>query len=31
MIAFRIRAKSAEDYEVRNRPHPYEVQLYFDL
>jgi glutamine synthetase len=26
-----IRAKRAEDYEVRNRPHPYEVQLYFDL
>jgi glutamine synthetase len=31
MIADWIRAKSAEDYEVRNRPHPYEVQLYFDL
>jgi glutamine synthetase len=30
-IADWIRAKRAEDYEVRNRPHPYEVQLYFDL
>jgi glutamine synthetase len=31
MITDWIRAKRAEDYEVRNRPHPYEVQLYFDL
>ena len=31
MITDWIRAKSCEDYEVRNRPHPYEVQLYFDL
>lgn len=26
-----IKAKTAEYYQVRNRPHPYEVQLYFDL
>jgi glutamine synthetase len=31
MITDWIRLKRAEDYEVRNRPHPYEVQLYFDL
>jgi glutamine synthetase len=31
MIADWVRAKRSEDYEVRNRPHPYEVQLYFDL
>jgi glutamine synthetase len=26
-----IKAKMQEFYAVRNRPHPYEVQLYFDL
>jgi glutamine synthetase len=31
MITDWIRTKRSEDYEVRNRPHPYEVQLYFDL
>jgi glutamine synthetase len=31
MIADWIRAKSAEHYAVLERPHPYEVQLYFDL
>jgi glutamine synthetase len=31
MIVDWIRSKRAEDYEVRNRPHPFEVQLYFDL
>ena len=31
MIGDWIRAKMAEFYQVRNRPHPYEVQLYFDL
>jgi glutamine synthetase len=31
MIADWIKAKLGEFYAVRNRPHPYEVQLYFDL
>jgi glutamine synthetase len=31
MIADWIRAKLHEDREVRTRPHPYEVELYFDL
>lgn len=26
-----IKAKTAEYFQVRNRPHPYEVELYFDL
>lgn len=26
-----IKTKTAEDYQVRTRPHPFEVQLYFDL
>jgi len=26
-----IRAKHREDYDVRSRPHPYEIQLYYDL
>ena len=26
-----IRLKREEDYQMRTRPHPYEVQLYFDL
>jgi glutamine synthetase len=26
-----IKYKTIEDLEVRNRPHPYEIQLYFDL
>jgi glutamine synthetase len=31
MIEDWIKAKTAEFYQVTNRPHPYEVQLYFDL
>lgn len=31
MITAWIGAKMGEFYAVRNRPHPYEVQLYFDL
>jgi glutamine synthetase len=31
MIADWIRAKLHEDREVRTRPHPYEVELYYDL
>jgi glutamine synthetase len=31
MIADWIKVKLGEVYAVRNRPHPYEVQLYFDL
>lgn len=31
MIRDWIRAKRAEDYQIRTRPHPYEVQMYFDL
>jgi glutamine synthetase len=31
MITDWIKAKTGEFYAVRNRPHPYEVQLYFDL
>jgi hypothetical protein len=31
MIGDWIKAKSAEFYQMRNRPHPYEVQLYFAL
>jgi glutamine synthetase len=31
MIQDWIKAKMHEDYEIRTRPHPYEVQLYFDL
>ncbi len=31
MINDWIKSKSAEDYQVRSRPHPYEVQMYFDL
>lgn len=31
MIVDWIRTKFEEDYQVRIRPHPYEVQLYFDL
>ncbi len=31
LVADWIKAKMAEFYQVRNRPHPYEVQLYFDL
>lgn len=26
-----VKTKMKEDYEVRSRPHPYEIQLYFDL
>jgi glutamine synthetase len=31
LIADWIKTKTREDYEVRIRPHPYEIQLYFDL
>jgi glutamine synthetase len=31
LIADWVKAKMQEFYAVRNRPHPYEVQLYFDL
>jgi len=31
MIQDWMKAKMREDYEIRTRPHPYEVQLYFDL
>ncbi len=31
MIEDWIQVKTSEFYAVRNRPHPYEVQLYFDL
>jgi glutamine synthetase len=31
MIADWIKTKRREDYEVRTRPHPYEIQMYFDL
>ncbi len=26
-----IRSKKAEDLQVRNRPHPYEIEMYYDL
>lgn len=26
-----IQKKREEDREVRNRPHPYEIELYYDL
>ena len=31
MIATWIKRKTEEDYKVRSRPHPYEVEMYFDL
>ncbi len=31
MITNWLRIKRAEDLQIRNRPHPYEIQLYFDL
>lgn len=31
MINNWLRIKRAEDLQIRNRPHPYEIQLYFDL
>lgn len=31
MIRNWMRVKRAEDLQIRNRPHPYEIQLYFDL
>lgn len=31
LIAEWIKVKTREDYQVRVRPHPYEVQMYFDL
>lgn len=31
MISNWLRIKRAEDLQIRNRPHPYEIQLYFDL
>lgn len=31
MIDNWIRSKHREDYDVRSRPHPYEIQLYYDL
>ena len=31
MIDQWVRAKNDEEYAVRSRPHPYEIQLYFDL
>ncbi len=26
-----IKAKTQEDYQIRTRPHPYEIEMYFDL
>jgi glutamine synthetase len=26
-----IKAKTNEDYQIRTRPHPYEIEMYFDL
>ena len=31
MIRNWIKAKRAEDYEIRIRPHPYEIEKYFDF
>ncbi len=31
MIRLWIKRKTEEDYKVRSRPHPYEVEMYFDL